>query len=271
MDKLSIKDRLFSHAFSSSNWFKPTEFEWDFNNITTDFVFLTDHNVYDYASYDVKKYAWLVESPVITPASYDFVYNNHQHFDKIFTHSKRILDVATNAYLLPIGGCHLDENEISCEYEKTKMISLMYSHKNFTPGHSLRHTLSNMGLPNVDVMGSGKSGGHVKKINACKDYRFSIVIENCKEDFYFTEKLIDAFLSGVVPIYWGCPSIGQFFNTDGMILFDNANEIPAIASNTDYLLSFYKEKQEIIKENFNTALRFKICEDYLYSHYRNIL
>ena len=42
MKTLSIKDTLFSHAFSTSNWYKPTSFAWDFNNTNDDFVFLTD-------------------------------------------------------------------------------------------------------------------------------------------------------------------------------------------------------------------------------------
>ena len=45
------------------------------------------------------------------------------------------------------------------------------------------------------------------------------------KDYYFTEKLLDCFLSGTIPIYWGCPSIGDFFNTKGMIIFDDLLEL----------------------------------------------
>ena len=34
---------------------------------------------------------------------------------------------------------------------------------------------------------------------------------NGRGDYEFDEKLIDCFLTGTVPIFWGCPSIDKFF------------------------------------------------------------
>ena len=268
LPKLSIKDRLFSHAFSSSNWFKPTHFEWDFKSVDGDILFFTDNNASEVKNYqNIKKYMWLVESPFVTPSAYEYVYNNWKQYDKIFTHSKRILE-RPNAYLLPIGGCHLDENEISYEYEKTKLVSMMYSSKRFAPGHDIRFQIANTLNDVVSLMGSGNTGVHLKKkINSCKDYAFSIVIENCKEDYYFTEKIIDCFLTGTIPIYWGCPSIGNFFNKSGFITFDTLDEITEIVKNKQYLLDFYIKNMYSIIENYNAALKYKIAEDYLWETY----
>ena len=85
---------------------------------------------------------------------------------------------------------------------------------------------------------------------------FSIVIENTKQDYYFTEKLIDALLTGTVPIYYGCPSIGDFFNTKGMIIVDNVNDfMNAIDTlNNDK----YESMIPYIKDNFERAKSFKI-------------
>lgn len=47
---------------------------------------------------------------------------------------------------------------------------------------------------------------------------FHIAIENCRMPDYFTEKVMDCFQSMTVPIYWGCTNIGDYFNTDGMIV-----------------------------------------------------
>ncbi len=269
--KFSILDSLFSHAFSSSNWFKPKYFEWDFKSINGDFVFITDKNVFNTSHIiDIKKYAWLVESPIITPESYEFVFNNPHKFDKIFTHSQKILTLP-NSYLLPIGGCHLDEEEISCEYEKTKMISMMYSFKNFSSGHGLRHQIASKFGSVIDVMGSGSTGQHLKKIHSCKDYAYSVVIENCMEDFYFTEKIIDCFLTGTIPIYWGCPSIGKFFNKAGFFTFNTIEELNSIISDQGSLVDFFNSHHDIIIENFNKALTFKIAEDYLFTNYKHIL
>lgn len=273
MKKLSIKDTLFSHAFSTSNWYKPTKFEWDFNNIKDDFIFLTDDWLFRHNEFpNLKKYAWIVESPAIRPLSNQYVLDNGNVFDKIFTHNKEILDKYSHAYLMPIGGCHLDENEIALYLgQKTKTCSLMLSAKRTTDGHLLRHqivdTLGHIGL--FDSLGSGKGGGHVKKINACKDYKFSIVIENCKRDYYFSEKIVDCFLSGVIPIYWGCPSIDKFFNINGILTFNTVAELESILK-TD-LNSFYDQHIEIVKENFEKAKEFKIGDDYLFDKYASIL
>lgn len=271
--KFSIRDKLFSHAFSSSNWYKPTFFDWDFNNLEGDFVFFTDSNVYEVqnSNFDkFKKYAWLVESPQVTPNSYKFVEDNFQLFDKIFTHSEKILN-KPNSYLLPIGGCHLDEDEINLNYQKTKVISMVYSHKNYLQGHNLRHEIANKFGEYLDIMGSGKTGIHTKKIESCRDYAFSVVIENCSEGFYFTEKIIDCFLSGVIPIYWGSPNIDKFFNIDGFFTFNDLNSLNNIIKDHKALMDFYYLKEKEIKDNYQRALQYKIGEDYLYTKYKKIL
>ncbi|MCG3184383.1 MAG: hypothetical protein ICCCNLDF_02503 [Planctomycetes bacterium] len=48
--------------------------------------------------------------------------------------------------------------------------------------------------------------------------QFHVAIENCRMPDYFTEKVMDCFQSMTVPIYWGCTNIGDYFNTDGMII-----------------------------------------------------
>jgi len=270
--KLSIKDTMFSHAYSTSNWFKPTDFEWDFNNQHNDYLFFTDQNVFEieYQQYNnLKKYAWLIESPAVTPKSYDFVQNNPHLFDKIFTHSKKILE-NSNAYLVPIGGCHLEESEISLDHKKSRLISMMYSNKKFSEGHNLRHDIANRFSKLIDVMGSGVNGLHMKKIESCADYAFSVVIENCKDGYYFTEKIIDCFLSGVIPIYWGCDYIGEFFNKNGFLTFNTIEDLYEIIKDQDYLIKFYTDHMNEIHENFDNALKYKIGDDYLYSHYKDI-
>lgn len=72
-------------------------------------------------------------------------------------------------------------------------------------------------------------------------------------------------MTGTVPIYWGCPSIGNFFNTDGMIIFDTINELTEILKN----LSFqkYANMKNAIEENFEKAKTYLIAEDFIYKNY----
>ena len=267
MLKYSIKDDMFSHAFSSSGWHNPTFFEWDRVTQHGDILFFTDTSVVCAPQIpSLKKYAWLIESPVVTPHAYQFVKDNPTIFDKIFTHSNEILELP-NSHLVPIGGCLIDDIDISVNHGKTKLISMMYSFKRFAPGHELRYQIVNRYSDFIDIMGSGKTGVTVKKINSCKDYAFSIAIENCKKDYYFTEKIIDCFLTGTVPIYWGCPSIGKFFNLDGFFTFDTIDDLHKIIGDQNMLMDFYGEKSDILLENYERALKYKIAEDYLYLNY----
>lgn len=49
------------------------------------------------------------------------------------------------------------------------------------------------------------------------DYKFMICFENTVMKNYITEKLIIAYSSGTIPIYWGCPNIGDYVNMDAIL------------------------------------------------------
>ncbi len=271
MIELPIQDKLFSHAFSSSDWYKPTYFKWTFNQVTDkDYTFLTDWHIIE-RNYPPKKlWAWLVESPGIMANAYQFVRENTHLFDKIFTHNRNIIETNPDkAYLLPIGGCHLSDDQIGLQHTKTKLISMMFSGQRWLPGHQLRHEIYRRYSDKIHCMGSGITGVKLHKFEACRDHKFQVTIENVQEDYYFTEKLIDVLLTGGIPIYWGCPSIGKFFNTKGFLIFNNLEELETIL-NSD-LEEFYSSHQEEIKENYTKALKFKIAEDYLWENYKELL
>ena len=72
-------------------------------------------------------------------------------------------------------------------------------------------------------------------------------------------------MTGTVPIYWGCPSIGNFFNTDGMILFNEIGELNKILKEISF--EQYVKMKDAIEENFEKAKEFLIAEDYIYKNY----
>lgn len=60
----------------------------------------------------------------------------------------------------------------------------------------------------------------------------------------------------------GCPSIGDFFNINGMIIFDTLEELKEILNNLR--IEKYKSIELYIKENFEKAKEYneyKINED----------
>jgi hypothetical protein len=262
-DNLYILDTMFSHAKSSSWYNEPELFEW-VRKYDEDHLVITDfslHNVDEHNN--PKKYAWILESPVISPAAYEFINNNHNKFDLIFTFSKELLAISDKFILTPLGGCWINDEDKNI-HEKSKDVSIILSSKQTTVGHRLRHSILQK-YPNIDFF--GHNNPIEKKITALKDYRFSIIIENCKEDYYFSEKLIDSFVTGTIPIYWGCPSIGEFFDTNGMLIFDTLDELDSIINNLNEEL--YTSKLDSIKHNFEEAKKYLVADNIIYDKLKN--
>ena len=120
-------------------------------------------------------------------------------------------------------------------------------------------------VTNIDVFGFAYNKLD-NKIDGLKDYRFSITVENAKEDYYFTEKLIDCFVTGTIPIYWGCPSIGNFFDTNGIITFNTVEELQEILNNLE---GVYESKIDSVKTNFNLAMTYRVGDDLVYEKIKN--
>ncbi len=78
-------------------------------------------------------------------------------------------------------------------------------------------------------------GGPVKnKLEFQKQFKFCIACENASYPGYTTEKILDAFASGCIPIYWGDPLVENVFNKKAFINCLNYK-------NTDDLLKFIKK------------------------------
>lgn len=68
-------------------------------------------------------------------------------------------------------------------------------------------------------------GGAVRdKKDFLRHYKFNIAFENCSHDGYATEKIMEAFAAGVVPIYYGDPRIAEDFNPKAFV---NAHDYPS--------------------------------------------
>lgn len=257
--KLPLFDGMFSHTHTSSWYNKSSIMEWD-RSINLDYIFTTDPNV-DFN--DKKIYMWLIESPEITTGYYQQVKNNPKKFDKIFTFNKEILDSTSNSNFVPIGGCWINENDRKI-YKKNKLISIISSGKNQTTGHNFRNSIIEKFSNNLDLY--GRSYKPIEfKIESLKDYRFQVVVENTKSDYYFTEKIIDCFQTGTIPIYWGCPSINNFFDSDGIINFNTIEDLNLILKSLSNDL--YDSKIESIKNNFEISKNYLIAEDYIVKNY----
>ena len=92
-------------------------------------------------------------------------------------------------------------------------------------------------------------GGPVDdKVEFMSHYRFGLAFENSSYPGYATEKLLDAFQAGTVPIYWGDPLITRDFNGRAFI---NCHEFSSEAALVQHVIdvdSDHGRYQEMLAE-----------------------
>lgn len=177
----------------------------------------------------------------------------HRRFFRVLTKNATLLAGIPNGVKFPFGSTFLS-NPTGVDTTKTRDVSLIASSKRIWEGHQLRHSVVDRiraeNLP-VDVMGRGYRP-FAEKAEGLAPYRYSVVIENLREPSYFTEKLVDAALCRTVPIYWGAPDIGDYFDTEGMILCSNLEEI--VTALREISPADYKARAAAIENNHQRAL-----------------
>ena len=262
--EIKINDSAFAHTdFSTLQ--KSKYMNWVRTNDVRDVCFFTDNSLTNAVqSHDKIKIAWIIEPKAINSYSYDFVRENHNLFDYILTYDTELLSISDKFKFYPHGGCWLSDLDKQL-FDKTKFCSIIASNKRQTIGHKLRHDVISQLSSVIDVYGHAGNNNIDNKINGLKDYKFSIVIENSQQDDYFTEKLIDTLLTGTIPLYWGTANINNYFKN--IPIFNTIDELKR-------LLEYYSNNEyskNDIKDNFETALKYTIPEDYIIENYPTII
>ena len=211
-----------------------------------------DH--YNHNSYDLKVY-WQIEGRGVikrkqTNISFPIAHKNY--FDLILASDPEILEKCDNSVLFPFGDCWIPFEEQKI-YKKTKLLSIISSAKRTMPGHQLRHEVMRSIGGKMDIY--GRCCNYIEnKTDGLRNHMFNISIENLQHTNWFTEKLIDVLRTGTVPIYWGCPNIGDFFNVKGFIIVNSLEDIVNVVNNLTE--DDYTSRLEYIKENFDKALQY---------------
>jgi len=205
------------------------------------------------------KYLWLLESKFIKPGLVESIIENRnvveQAYDTIFTHDQRLLALGDKYKWVPAQGFWIKEPKV---YDKSKLISMIASNKDWCEGHRTRLQWVERLRSKVDLYGRGFNEIELKEQGLC-DYMFSVAIENGQYETYFTEKLLDCFATGTIPMYLGAPDIGNHFNVDGIItLSDKSVELSA---------ELYYSKMDAILDNLERAKKMEVLEDFIWETY----
>jgi len=256
--KIGLFGGDFQHAFSTTLWKKPSFFEWSKNNVE-DITFFVDSQIKNGITVNCKrKFAWLVESKDIISDSVDYVKNNwklvSENYEILFTHDKSIYELSDNFVYIPSHGYWIETPKI---YNKTKLVSMISSNKKISNGHKNRLEWVNKLKSHCDLFGRGFNYME-KKEDGLRDYMFSVTIENDSYPTYWTEKILDCFCCGTIPIYYGSPDISDYFNPDGIIFLNDDFDITKLNENE------YIKRKDAILDNYNRSLKFNVIEDIIY-------
>lgn len=98
--------------------------------------------------------------------------------------------------------CSFVYSNANASAERGRFFDLLSAYKPVCSGGRYRN---NIGSPVAD------------KLAFQQRHKFAIAFENASYEGYTTEKLLQAFAAGTVPIYWGDPSVVKDFNPDSFI------------------------------------------------------
>lgn len=214
------------------------------NSEDPEYVFFID-NFRDIDNYKNKKnIAILYEPRSILVNNYLWIANNLDKFYKVFTHNINLCDNKKIFHIPPFFPSWIPNNKIFL-YKKDKLVSMIASDKVMCRGHIYRQKICDSFPYKDHLFGRGRNFIE-NKIDGLKDYMFSVAMENEISDIYYTEKILDCFLTGTIPIYWGTSKIKDIFNPDGILFLD---EIDLKKLNED----IYKERISAVKENLEIA------------------
>lgn len=195
----------------------------------------------------------LIQEPNQLFGYHDWAIQYSNYFDVILTWSQPILDKCpNNSIFFPFAFRTIELSYEKYHSNKNFEVSFLCGNKQMIEGHHLRHRIysleSEIKIKNHFIYTAPWDGGK----DRCWESMYHISVENSQNKGYFTEKIIDSFLTKTIPIYWGCPNINEFFNMDGILTFNNEKELVNIVNNLTP--EYYYSKKQIIEENYIKAL-----------------
>lgn len=248
------KSKLFEYVYDGSGKFDLYTKHW----------FDTAHKI----GYTNKKIGWLLEAKTISPSIYKSLYKNKNYyfeeigFKYIYTYDEPLLH-SDDRFRKMFPGCGFWIQTPNM-YNKNKLISMIVSNKKMCPGHLRRLNIAKKWSKDADIFGRGINPIDNKEEGLC-DYMFSIACENEIAPNSISEKLLDCFATGTIPIYLGhLPSVEKLgFNMDGVIPYSDK------LTKTDLTEKLYYNMLDAAKANLNTVKKYEILIDYTFKELIN--
>ncbi len=265
----NLRDTSFAHAKSTVSHKESKYIEWDRScSDSSRPTFYTHEQIFHCDTPRDKSYGILYESKAVLGRVFKKAPRVMDKFRWIFTHDPVLLRLNPEVFkLIPGGGIWIGETYGGGSIEikpKSKLVSMVSSTKRSARLHRFRlrlaQKLAKSGL--VDVYGLDKW----VHINETLDkYMFSVVIENSVSENYFTEKLLNCFAVGTVPIYVGCPNVAAFFDESGIIGVSRWTNFSRLIRNLGP--DAYHARLDAVRKNHALCKQYEVLEDFIYEKY----
>lgn len=268
---VNLFDSNFQQSVCSTAWATPQNIQYtrgqmDWKGVTLFTDGWIRNPVVDAVRSDFKV-AWLHEPKCLHPDAYEFD-TRWNKFNAMLSYSKQMI-FDYNALFCIYGGVWVPRDQWGL-HTKHNLVSMLYGDKVTTQGHQLRHLIGEMfpveksGIQYFGHKGIKTDYSQNTKLRVLKPYMFSIVTETCRENWLFTEILLDCFALGTVPIFWGCPEIGTFFEERGILSFETLPELQDILKTISP--SLYHAMLPYAAENLKRVAEYACTEDWMYHH-----
>jgi len=207
-----------------------------------------------------KRFGLLLEPSPISP-SVALSLGHATQFRRIFAHDPLLLK-SSSIYRKNLFGSTVSfrDEDMTWAPEKSAVISMITSNMSTTAGHRFRLRLARLlhrHQSGVAIFGRDIPWGPFlpNRRDGLAPYQFSIVVENCRKPNYFSEKLVDCFVTRTVPLYWGCPNIAEFYDLRGLLTFDDEKSFWVLYEKVmTNPVALYEACREGLEENFRRSL-----------------
>jgi len=228
-------------------------------------------DTFDFSDTTPFRVFWQLEPPEVINTKQTLI-DNHKFYDLILTWDEEVLAACPNAEKFIFGTCRwaVDPKDDADVSKKLFAVSYLTSSKTMCAGHLLRHEVFNS-LPPYVV--KHMSPPEIDKQSMLYPFQFSIIMENVRRNNWITEKLVDCLVSRTIPIYWGAPNVGEYFNIDGIITFSTIPELLGVLGSLTP--KAYSDRLSAVEENLHKVMQYtnhhrridEIIKERLSEHY----
>ena len=208
---------------SSNNWGTSDSDRW--NRILKNYIYFSGESYFPPLSQYHKDYIYILttlceeENYLYVPF---FLLSPHLYLNRKYTNNNR-------PYLL----AYCNGNPIK---EGQEMFNIFVEKTSVSTCHSFNCYGNYPETKQPKIEGSWSTS---EIIDTYKNYKFIIAMENIQKDGYVTEKIINAFYSGAIPIYWGASNVNEFFNKKAFI---NVSDFNTFEDCVEYVINMTDEE-----------------------------